>query len=427
MVSSKMKVFIFSLLLTMCYGVSAFNITKILDSNPTYSAFNDYLTRTKIAHEINSRKSVTVLAVSNSVMSSIYGNSTAAIKNILSVHILLDIYDDIKLHNLKVGANVTSTTLYQTTGVAQDHTGEVNITLAKSGDVTFSSAQPGSRPGPKLVKEITHLGSDLAVLEVSDLIIVRSLLTSGPPDVNITAVAEAGGCRTFASLITSSGVVKTYMKQAGSEAGITVFAPKDAAFTKKGLPDLSNVSDADLVSLLLFHALNNYAPISTLKSSKGGLKTLAPSGNYGLTATADGGVVTLHTGVDASAIITTLKDEIPVVVYAVDSVLLPEELFGTPASPSEAPSPAANTPAESPKGKSKRHAPAKSPDASPPAPPSDEDTSDGGSGGGGFVDGPGGDDDAVAAKDGKKSGAVTRNVSMVLTVVVLVFSFVILS
>ncbi|KAK9742854.1 hypothetical protein RND81_03G200700 [Saponaria officinalis] len=418
MVTSNILLPIFTLLvlLSVFYGVSAFNITEILDSNPSLSDFNSYLTRTKLADTINAQGTVTVLAVSNSAMSAISGNSTAAIKNILALHVLLDFYDDIKLHNLKVGDNTTATTLYQTTGVAQDRTGEVNITVGKGGDVRFTSAQPGSKPGPEFVKEINHIGFHISVLEISDLIIVKSLLTSGPPDVNITAVVEGGGCKTFASLISNSGVVKTYMKQMSSDGGITIFAPKDEAFKAKGVPDFANVSNADLVSILLFHALNNYAPINTLKSAKGELKTLAPPGNYGLTATAVGSVVTLHTGVDDSKIVGTLKDEFPVVIYAVDTVLLPEELFGNSTSPVPAPVPGTDSPTPSPKVKPP--SPVQTPDASPPAPPADE----GGNGG----DSGGSDDNSPSAGDDEnpKNGAVHGNVAL-LTVVVSAVSVII--
>ncbi|KAM0892964.1 hypothetical protein ACQ4PT_025436 [Festuca glaucescens] len=44
------------------------------------------------------------------------------------------------------------------------------------------------------------------------------------------------------------------------DKGLTLFAPTDDAFHAKGLPDLTKLTAADLVTLLDYHALPQYAP-----------------------------------------------------------------------------------------------------------------------------------------------------------------------
>ncbi|CAI9773663.1 unnamed protein product [Fraxinus pennsylvanica] len=65
---------------------NAINITKLLNQYPDFSTFNDYITKTGLATDINSFQTITVLVVDNSNISLLSGKSNAAIKKILSVH-----------------------------------------------------------------------------------------------------------------------------------------------------------------------------------------------------------------------------------------------------------------------------------------------------------------------------------------------------
>ncbi|KAL2892382.1 Fasciclin-like arabinogalactan protein 10 [Bienertia sinuspersici] len=354
------SIFLLSSLLILFTISYAHNITEILSSDPNLSQFSSYLSQTKLDDEINSRQTITVLALDNAAMSSLTSNnSLSVIKNLLSLHVLLDYYDPKKLHSIQNGT-VLTTTLYQTTGSATSQEGSVNITDLKGGTVGFGSGVPGSKLESTYTKSVKQIPYNISVLEISDPIIAPSLMNSSSSDANITAVLEKAGCKTFASLISSSGVLKMYQNQ--MEKGITIFAPTDEAFKAKGVPDLSKLNNAEIVSLLQFHALTSYAPIGTLKSKKGSLTTLASgAGKYDLTTKTAGDSVTLHTGVDSSRVAGTLLDSTPVIIYSVDNVLLPVELFGV------APSPA---PIESP-ASSPSPAPTKSP-ASSPSPASTE-------------------------------------------------------
>merc|ERR1712096_338628 len=56
----------FALFLAFFSAASAFNITTLLDRHPDFSSMNDYLSKTQLDKQINSRNTITVLAVDNS-------------------------------------------------------------------------------------------------------------------------------------------------------------------------------------------------------------------------------------------------------------------------------------------------------------------------------------------------------------------------
>ncbi|GAB2215618.1 hypothetical protein Droror1_Dr00020007 [Drosera rotundifolia] len=75
-------------------------------------------------------------------------------------------------------------------------------------------------------------------------------------------------------------------------------------FTAKGVPDLPKLSNAELISLLQYHTLNNYSPKGTFKTTKDQISTLATSGagKFDLTTNTAGDDVYLHAGVDSARI-----------------------------------------------------------------------------------------------------------------------------
>lgn len=358
-------------------AAAATNITEILSAYPEYSEFNDLLTQTKLADEINSREPVTVCVLPNGALSSVTGKyPLSVVKNILALHVLLDYFDAPKLHKISEGS-VLSTTLYQTTGNAGGKLGFVNITDLKGGKVGFGSGVPGSPLDSTLTKSVKQVPYNVSVIEVSKAIAPSAILTAPAPsasNVNITALLEKAGCKTFASLIVSNGVLKVF--QSAADKGLTIFAPNDEAFKAADVPDLSKLSNAEVVSLLQYHALTSYSPVGTLKQTKGRLTTLATNGagKYDLSVTTAGDSVSLDTGVDTSRIASTVLDSTPLCIFTVDNLLLPVELFGK--APAPAPGPAPET-SPSPAPAAKAPAPAEAPESaaapspilSPPAPP----------------------------------------------------------
>lgn len=321
---------------------NASNITDILAPFPEYSEFNKYLSETKLADEINSRTTITVLALTNGAVDSLVANLTPpAIKAALSCHVLLDYFDGAKLHDLSNGS-IISTTLYQTTGNAPGNLGSINITDLKGGKVGFGSSAPGSPLASTYTKSIEKIPYNISVVEISAPIIVPEVLNAAArSSANITDLLVKAGCKTFANLISQTGVIKDFDMAASK--GLTIFAPNDEAFKAPKLPDLSKLTSAELNSLLLFHALASYTPTGSLKTQKDPLSTLATNGaaKYGLTVTTAGDSVTLDTGVDSSRVASTVVDSTPLVMFTMDAVLLPVEIFGV--SPSPAPGPAPET------------------------------------------------------------------------------------
>ncbi|XP_057499444.1 fasciclin-like arabinogalactan protein 10 [Actinidia eriantha] len=353
-------------------STKAHNITQILSPFPDYTTFNNLLTQTKLADEINSRRTITVLVVNNVAISDLATKHPfSAIKTALSLLVLLDYFDGAKLHQLSGGA-ATTTTLYQTTGRAEGNLGFVNITDLKGGKVGFGSAVPGSASDSAYKKEVKKIPYNISVLEVTEPIMAPGILSSSASDMNITARLEKAGCKTFAALITSTGVAKLF--QAAADKGLTVFAPSDEAFRAPNAPDLSKLTNAEVVSILQYHALASYSPIGTLKTAKGPIITMATNGagKFDLTVTTAGDEVTLETGVDSSRIASTLIDSTPLCIFTVDNVLLPPELFGKAPLPAPAAEPVmspSHAPVVSSPSKAPVSAKAPSPVFSPPAPP----------------------------------------------------------
>lgn len=360
-------------LLALSVVVSAHNITDILSAFPQYSEYNNYLSQTKLDDDINSRQTITVLVFPNDAMKALADkHPLSVIKKALSLHIVLDYYDPKKLHEISKGTTL-STTLYQTTGNAPGNDGFVNITDLKGGKVSFGSAVPGSKLDSSFTKSVKEIPYNISVLEISQPIMAPGILTAPAPsasDVNITGLLEKAGCKTFASLIVSSGVIKTF--QSALDKGLTIFAPNDEAFKAKGVPDLTKLTNAETVSLLLYHSTASYTPKGTLKTTTSPITTLASNtaGKYDFTVTHDGDSVVLHTGVASSRLADTVLDATPVAIFTVDNVLLPTELFGK--SPSPAPGPAPVTSPSPAPVLAPSPTPVEAPSplgASPPAPP----------------------------------------------------------
>ncbi|KAG9145454.1 hypothetical protein Leryth_021451 [Lithospermum erythrorhizon] len=84
---------------------------------------------------------------------------------------------------------------------------------------------------------------------------------------NITdLLSVAGPFHTFLNYLVSTKVIDTFQDRANNtEEGITIFVPKDSAFTSLQTP-LKNLTNDQLKSLLLFHALPHYYSLSDFKN-----------------------------------------------------------------------------------------------------------------------------------------------------------------
>ncbi|XVF31916.1 hypothetical protein REPUB_Repub17cG0035900 [Reevesia pubescens] len=291
---------------------NAHNITRILAKHPEFSTFNHYLTTTHLAAEINRRQTITVLALENAAMSSLLAKqlSLYTLKNVLSLHVLVDYFGSKKLHQITNGTALTGT-MFQATGAAPGSSGYINVTDFKGGKVGFGPEDNDGKLDAVYVKSVAEIPYNISVLQISQVLnsAEAEAPTAEPSQLNLTEIMSKQGCKAFADLMKASGA--------------------DATFNQNIDGDGAN--------------------------------------KYDFTIQNDGEVVTLKTNVMTAKITGTLKDEEPLIVYKINRVLLPRELF-KPEETAEAPKPS----------KSKHKAAADAPESDAPAEsdPADDQTAD---------------------------------------------------
>lgn len=165
-------------------STTAFNITRLLSDYPDFASFNDLLTQTGLADEINSRQTITILAVDNSGLDAVSDRPVDVVKRILSVHVILDYYDSAKLQKLSKKKNTQLTTLFQTSGIATNQAGFLTVTQMDDGEVSFGSSVPGAGIGANLVKEVVTKPYNISVLQITDIVVppgIDNLKFQAPP------------------------------------------------------------------------------------------------------------------------------------------------------------------------------------------------------------------------------------------------------
>ncbi|XP_047342258.1 fasciclin-like arabinogalactan protein 7 [Impatiens glandulifera] len=190
-----------------------------------------------------------------------------------------------------------------------------------------------------------------------------------PGFVNLTdLLTVAGPFHTFLNYLITNKVIDTFQNQANNtEEGITIFVPKDDAFSSLKNPSLSNLTQQQLKSLFLFHALPHYYSLSDFKnlSQMGPVPTFA-GGDYTLNFSDTSGTVRLNSGWSITKVSSSVYSTDPIAVYQVDKVLLPVAIFGTDIPPAAAPAPVPDIApaADVPGGKDNGSSPTSSPGSS---------------------------------------------------------------
>ncbi|XP_010499304.1 PREDICTED: fasciclin-like arabinogalactan protein 14 [Camelina sativa] len=177
--SSSLTLFFFFVSTFLYTSSNSFNITNILNEHDDFSTFNKLLSETQLASTINSRQTITVLVVSNGALSSLSGQPANLIKKILSLHIILDYYDQKKLKNLSK-KSVLLTTLFQSSGQARGQQGFLNATVTKDGNVLFGSAVPGPDLNAELLDSVASLPFNISVLHISSAIMIDVKANNAP-------------------------------------------------------------------------------------------------------------------------------------------------------------------------------------------------------------------------------------------------------
>ncbi|KAJ6778343.1 FASCICLIN-LIKE ARABINOGALACTAN PROTEIN 11 [Salix koriyanagi] len=120
-----------------------------------------------------------------------------------------------------------------------------------------------------------------------------------------------------------------------SNQGLTVFAPTDNSFSSLKAGTLNSLSDQQ-------KTVSN--PLRTQAGN-------SADGEFPLNVTTSGNQVNITTGVNTATVANTIYTDGQLVVYQVDQVLLPLDLFGAAAAPAPAPSkPEKDVPAKAPAG-----------------------------------------------------------------------------
>ncbi|KAK4343521.1 hypothetical protein RND71_036615 [Anisodus tanguticus] len=168
----------------------------------------------------------------------------------------------------------------------------------------------------------------------------------GPQYTNLTELLSlAGPFHTFHDYLVSTKVIYTFQEQANNtEEGITLFVPKDGAFSKLKKPSLSSLTADQLKSLFLFHALPHYYNLADFKnlSETSPVNTFVGGELYSLNFTDVSGTVHFTSGWAKTKVSSVVHVTYLVAVYQVDKVLLPEAIFGTDIPPTPAPAPVAD-------------------------------------------------------------------------------------
>ncbi|KAL6538484.1 hypothetical protein OROGR_012472 [Orobanche gracilis] len=344
-------------------ATDAHNITRILAEDPELSTFNHYLTVTNLASDINGRRTITVCAVDNAGMKDLLSKNldTGAMRNVLSLHVLLDYYDANKLHQIHKGI-ASAATMFQATGSAPGTTGFVNITLLKGGKIGFTPENSDGVAPATFVKTVKAIPYNISVIQISTILksAEAEAPAPGPSQTNLTDLMSAHGCKVFADTLIANPAQQTFDDNV--ESGLTIFCPGDDAM-KRFLPKYKNLSTAGKESLLEYHGMPIYQSLSGLRSGNGVMNSLATDGaNYNFTIQNDGNDVTIKTAIVMAKIVSTLIDKPQLAIYKLDKVLMPKELFKSALTPTQAPAPAPAPDADAKPPKSSKH-------KSPPAPP----------------------------------------------------------
>ncbi|KAG5053536.1 hypothetical protein GLYMA_02G308700v4 [Glycine max] len=399
--------FFFLFLASAAASVPAHNITRMLAKHPGFSTFNHYLSLTHLAEEINRRQTITVLALDNAAMSSLLDKhlSLPTIKNVLSLHVLVDYFGAKKLHQINNSTTLVSS-MFQATGSASGTAGYVNITNLKAGKVGFAAEDNDGSLHSFYVKSVQEMPYYISVLQISAAISSADAEapTAAPSAIDLISIMSKQGCKAFADLLRGSKALPAFKENV--DGGLTVFCPTDSAISGFA-PKYKNLTEAQKVSLLLYHATPVYESLQMLKSSNGIMNTLATEGanKYDFTVKSEGEDVSLKTKVNTASIVGTLIDQDPFVAYKINRVLMPRELFKASDALDQAP-------AESPKpAKKKKNAKKGSEDSDAADAP---------------ADGPSDDSEDQKAADQDSNGVSGLHVRLVMVLFGLIMGFLVL-
>ncbi|KAL6661696.1 hypothetical protein ACP70R_001080 [Stipagrostis hirtigluma subsp. patula] len=156
-------------------------------------------------------------------------------------------------------------------------------------------------------------------------------------------LSVAGPFHTFLEYLQKTNVIETFQNQANNtKEGITIFVAKDSAFAALKKTTFANLTQDQLKSLLLFHAIPKFYSLAEFNklSSQNPVATFAGS-QYTLNLTDNMGSIHVKSMWSNPEISSSVYATRPVAVYEVNKVLLPMQIFKSdpPLAPAPAPAP----------------------------------------------------------------------------------------
>ncbi|WOG86762.1 hypothetical protein DCAR_0205980 [Daucus carota subsp. sativus] len=304
------------------------NLTAILSPFPDLSLFSSLLLSTAVYDDLSTVTSLSLLALPNSLLSPPPPN----IADILRYHILLEYLSPSDLRHLPPSGRLIRTLFSTTTPISVNITRD---TVNNSVNITPSDDGATSITVTSCVKTMPY---NVSVYVVNAMLIPSSVdimaSESQPPlGLNITkALIDGHDFNVAAALLEASGV-SDELESAENGAGITLFIPTDDSFADL-LPSVKIQSlTADKKTVLLkYHVLHSYYPLGSLELIVNPVEPtfatdLASAGDYTIGISRLNGSVALKSGLTQASVTQTLFDEKPIVIFGINTVLLPKEIF----------------------------------------------------------------------------------------------------
>ncbi|XP_038973288.1 fasciclin-like arabinogalactan protein 7 [Phoenix dactylifera] len=171
-----------------------------------------------------------------------------------------------------------------------------------------------------------------------------------PHFVNLAdLLSVAGPFHTFLNYLEQTQVIQTFQNQANNtKQGITIFVPKDSAFSLLKKTTFSNLTRDQLKTLLLYHAFPKYYSLSDFQNLSASNPATFAGGSYTLNLTDNSGRIHVASTWSNPEITSSVYSTAPVAVYQINKVLLPMAIFSTePAlAPALAPAPETTKPSD---------------------------------------------------------------------------------
>ncbi|KAG5589102.1 hypothetical protein H5410_039616 [Solanum commersonii] len=123
--------------------------------------------------EINSKSTITLLAIPNGAIGDLTSKSNDVVKKILTTHVVLDYYDTMKLQKLK-DKTTKLTTMFQESGKASNDQGFLNVT-AKDNTFVFGSAVKDAQRDSRLEKSVMNQPYNISILGISQPIVTPGI------------------------------------------------------------------------------------------------------------------------------------------------------------------------------------------------------------------------------------------------------------